>query len=248
MRELHAFQQTFDRALLEHSSPPDEALRSMDVALAIHRNTAMKGLVDALAANYPTVSQLVGEDWFKACAIEYVRRHPARSPVLALYGDDFPAFLGAFGPATELPYLSEVARIDRMWIEALMAPDATTLVSSSLASLHSDALAELRMALHPATRFAWVRHSAATIWIHHRTTRSEALRIADSEEGILLTRQHGLIEYSLLGCGGSEFLRCLRDGAPLRTAAETALRTDADTDVAGVLAQSIVAGAFTELS
>jgi hypothetical protein len=248
MPELGAFQRAFGRALLRNSSPNDEErLRPLGVALVVHRNTAMKGLVDALTANYPTVRQLVGDECFKACAIEYVRMHPAGSPVLAIYGGAFPDFLAAFAPAADLPYLTEVARIDRMWIEALMAPDATSLASSSLASLGSRALGELRLAMHPATRFAWARHSAATIWVHHRTTPSDALTIADSEEGVLLTRQGGAIEYQLLDYAAFKFLESLQDGAPLGTAAEAALQIDANADVSRVLAQSIAAGAFADL-
>ncbi len=44
-----------------------------------------------------------GREWFRACAIEYVRAHPARSPVLATYGEEFASFLTRFQPAAELP-------------------------------------------------------------------------------------------------------------------------------------------------
>ena len=240
MPELGAFQRAFGRALLDGST-----ITAFSTALTVHRNTVMKGLVDALAANYPTVAQLVGEEWFKACALEYVRAHPARSPVLATYGEAFPAFLAAFAPAAELPYLPDVARIDRLWIEAHTAPDANVLASASLVGWAPDALARLRLAFHPATRFAWVRHSAATIWIHHRAVRaSDELAIADTDEGILLTRPRGAIEYAVLERSALQFLEHLQGGASLGTAAAAALETDAGADVAGALARSLAAGAF----
>jgi len=163
MHDLGTFQRAFGRALLDGSGGA--------LAVTIHRNTVMKGWLDALRANYPTIAQLVGDEWFDACALEYARAHPARSPVLALYGEEFPAFLATFAPAAELPYLPDVARIDRLWVEAHTAAD-------------------------PVVRFAWVRHSAATIWIHHRTGAS-SLTVDDSEEGILLTRPRGAVEYTL---------------------------------------------------
>jgi hypothetical protein len=163
MHELRAFQQTFGRALLDGSG---------DTAVTIHRNTVMKGWIDALRANYPTIVQLVGDEWFNACAFEYAHRHPARSPVLALYGEQFPAFLDTFEPAAELPYLPDVARIDRLWVEAHTAAD-------------------------PVERFARVRHSAATIWIHHRTAAASSLTVDQSDEAILLTRPRGAVEYTL---------------------------------------------------
>src|SRR5690242_19722301 len=104
MRELGAFQDAFGRALLRGGDAPladGTELAGLSVLLSIHRNTSTKGLVDALAANYATVLQLVGDEWFRACAVDYVRAHPPRSPVLATYGEDFPAFLASFPPAME---------------------------------------------------------------------------------------------------------------------------------------------------
>jgi hypothetical protein len=249
MHELREFQRAFGQALLSVPDPADDEIPGLPgLALRIHRNTTLKGLVDALAANYPTVCQLVGDEWFQASAIEYVRTHPARSPVLALYGERFPAFLADFAAAAEFPYLPEVARIDRLWIESLTALDMTPLMSSSLAGLSAATAARQRVSLHPATRLAWVRHSAATIWIHHRAPHSSELTIADTAEGILLTRHQGTIEHQLLDAAGFRFLECLGDGMPLGEAAVAALETDASAHIAGVLSQSIALGAFADLT
>jgi hypothetical protein len=248
VRDLGALQRELGRALLElpgsvHGSTSD----SLRTAITIHRNTAIKGLVDALAANYPTVRQLVGDECFQAAAVNYARRYPARSPVLALYGESFAAFLDSLVPSADLPYLPEVARIDRMWVETLMAPDARAMAPSSLAALSVSSLTVQRIALHPATRFAWVRHSAATIWIHHRSAQAGELQIADSEEGVLLTRPEGTVTHAPLDGPAFTFLKSLRDGASLAAAATIALQADATADVAGTLARSIIAGAFAEL-
>jgi hypothetical protein len=42
----------------------------------VYRNTVLKGCVDALAANFPTVLRLVGEDWFRAAALIHVCAEP----------------------------------------------------------------------------------------------------------------------------------------------------------------------------
>ncbi len=240
MRELSAFQQTFGRALLGGETLPD-----LDVALTVHRNTSIKGLVDALAANFPTVAQLVGDEWFKACAVEYVRAQPARSPVLAVYGATFPAFLAEFPPAADLPYLPEVARIDRLWVESHTAADAAVLTSTELARLPQSALISFTPTLHPAARFAWVQHSAATIWLHHRSPDSGTpLEIEDAAEGILLTRPAGRVDYQRLDRAACEFLRRLSEGSGLGPAAEATLVCAVDLDVATLLARMLVAGTF----
>ncbi|MEP7245660.1 MAG: DNA-binding domain-containing protein [Gammaproteobacteria bacterium] len=246
MRDLARFQYSFGAALLQAPRPEEETRkRARDLALRIHRNTAMKGLVDALAANYPTVAQLVGEEWFRACAIEFARSNPARTPVLALYGEAFPGFLSSFPPAAQLPYLADVARIDRMWIGAHFAPDAIFLSAATLEGLPPSALGQKRLTLHPAARFGSVRHSAATIWTHHRSAvPNRALTIADCEEGILITRPAGTVEYALMPLAALRFLHCLSDGEPMSAAATAMLDRDADADVAGALATALAAGAF----
>ena len=42
----------------------------------------MKGCIDALQANYPAVTRLVGEEWFRAAAAVYVRQAPPTNPML----------------------------------------------------------------------------------------------------------------------------------------------------------------------
>jgi hypothetical protein len=247
MTDPGQFQRAFSAELLRAPSATDESSAApFGVAITVHRNTVVKGLVDALAANYPTVAQLVGAEWFRACAIEYVHANPARSPILALYGETFAEFLSAFPSAGELAYLPDVARLDRMWIEAHTARDEEALMSEELRQLSPAALAAQRMTLHPATRMGWVRHSAASIWVHHRSeSLGSGLTIDDCEEGLLLTRPAGAVEFVLLDAPRFTFLDRLRRGATLGEAAEAALEADNEIDIAGLLAQSIVAGTFT---
>src|SRR6187402_2697678 len=96
-------------------------------AFAIYRNTAMRACLDALEANVPAVVCLVGRDWFRAAAAIHVAQSPPCDARLFTYGDDFADFLAAFPPAAELPYLADVARLDRLALESLFATDVGVL-------------------------------------------------------------------------------------------------------------------------
>jgi hypothetical protein len=246
MSELATFQSEFARALTDPRSP---WARGWGPGLAVHQNTILKGLIDALAANFPTVEELVGPEWFAACAAEYVREFPPRSAVLALYGKEFPTFLAHFAPAGALSYLAEVARIDRLWTESHFAPDACVLPAAALAGLSPVALFELRVALHPATRFGWFRNSAVTIWRYHRTAdRGGELELEGRPEGAALARPQGPVECVLLDKAGFAFLEQVRGGATLGAAATAALEIDRATNLAARLAQFVAAGLFSELN
>jgi hypothetical protein len=65
--------------------------------------------IAALQATFSTVEQLLGTDFFRAMAREYVDSTPATSANLHEMGDDFPGFIAQFAPAAALPYLPDVA-------------------------------------------------------------------------------------------------------------------------------------------
>ncbi|MBW8719456.1 MAG: putative DNA-binding domain-containing protein, partial [Variovorax paradoxus] len=72
------FQQAFAQALFAppEAAPPAVRVLAMQPAFAVYRNTVMKACIDALQANFPTVAQLVGEEWFRAAAALYVAADP----------------------------------------------------------------------------------------------------------------------------------------------------------------------------
>lgn len=161
MSGLSAFQDHFRSALFDESStfPPAEL-----GAFAVYRNTVMRACLDALEANFPSVACLVGRDWFRSAAALHVLADPPRDARLALYGDSFPAFLAGFEPAAALPYLADVARLDRLCSESMDAADATPLGTRHLAMLAPQALNGLCLRIHPATRWIASELPVRTIW------------------------------------------------------------------------------------
>ena len=81
-------------------------------AWAVHQNTVISGLTNALRLTYSTVDWLVGEDFFDQSALVYLRIHPPDRAQLSEFGQAFPAFLEGYAPAAELAYMADVARFD----------------------------------------------------------------------------------------------------------------------------------------
>jgi len=92
---LARFQDDFAHALLAPAGrlvttiPPEMAALAAQPAFAVYRNTVMKGCIDALQANYPAVTRLVGEEWLRAAAAIHVREALPADPTLLRYGTDF---------------------------------------------------------------------------------------------------------------------------------------------------------------
>ncbi|MBW7832898.1 MAG: putative DNA-binding domain-containing protein [Simplicispira suum] len=223
--QLSAFQDGFCAALRTDTPAPAwmDALSSQP-GFAVYRNSGRKAALDALRANYPTVLQLVGEDWFFGAAQAYLAVQPPTDGRLMDYGAGFAAFLAGFAPAAELPYLSEVAQLDRAWTEAHLAADAPSLDASWMASQPPDALGAAHIAPHPAARWLWCNeHPAYSIWQRHREGLSVDAALPWQAEGALLTRPRGAVQWCALPRAGTVFLDACAAGRPLAEAAEAAL-------------------------
>ncbi len=239
--EMAAFQRRFGAALARGADPDtwlvDGALAR---ALAVHRNTAAKAAREALAANFPVVRALCGDDAFNACADAYVRRHPPRAPCLNAYGEAFGGFLADYEPTRGLTYLGDVARLERLFAEALFAADAEPLDMARLAGGPDE---HFVLRLHPATRFERFEHPAVSIWLAHQGDGIAAFEAIEwRPEDALVTRPHDEVQIAIAEPGALAFLRACAAGLGVGAAAVAA--DAAGADFSSFLPTLLQAGAF----
>lgn len=251
---LAQFQADFVEALFD---PGRHNALTVQPGFAVYRNTVVSGCIDALAANFPCVARLVGEPWFRGVAAEYLRRHPPHDARLLLFGDHFADFLATFDPAArDLPYLADVARLDRFWIEAHVADDAPTVDNAWLAGMSPAELGSTRLAPHPSARWGWFGQAPIySIWQRNREMREAPgvdveANIALDElvwqaEGALLTRPVDEVFWQRVGRAHCAFLDACAEGQLLGEAAGAALVIEPGADLAAMLAQLLRAGALT---
>lgn len=248
---LAEFQDAFAQALLsdgETSAGPPIAALAAQPGFAVYRNTVLKGLIDALQANYPAVSRLVGDEWFRAAAAVYARENPPAHPTLLDYGEDFGGFLERFAPAAELPYLARVARLDRLWGDAHVAADALPLDPASLAALTPEEVAPVRLRLHPAARWCWFDEAPIySIWSRSRAGDGTIGEIDWRGEGALLTRPMAEVRHAPLDRAGVAFLDACSRGESIEAAVLAALDVDPGADFSVLIARLLHAGVFSGL-
>jgi len=231
MPELAAFQEAFAEALL---APEPDGRLARARGFAVYRNTCAHGVVEALRAAYPTVDCLLGEEGFTAAALAFRDAQPPASPVLSDYGAGFPGFLARQPWTSELPYLADVATLDRLALEALAAADRAPVLSPAT-------FRPLALALHPATRFAWLETPAVTIWLAHRSPGGfDDLEPEWRPEGALLTRLAGGVALQPIGRAEHRLLAAVAAGASLATLG-TALPAESDLPI--LIARLIACGA-----
>jgi hypothetical protein len=213
-------------------------------AFAVYRNTVMRACLDALEANFPAVLCLVGRDWFRAAAAIHARESLPKDPRLARYGDDFPAFLEAFEPAAGLPYLADVARLDRLYNESLDAADAEPLDTDRLVGVAPSVLAATRLHIHPATRWLASPFPALSIWRPSRNGIAVGGELAWQPECSIAVRVAG--EVSMLPASRAELtmLEACGRGATMGEAAATVATAHPDASIELTVSGLLRSGAF----
>jgi hypothetical protein len=214
----------------------------------VYRNNVTVSLIEALAAIYPATQRITGPDFFRAMARFHVRGSPPSSPLLFDYGREFPDFIAGYEHAQTMPWLADVARIERAWLDAYHARDAAPLSSARLAAIAPERLAETIFLPHPAMRIVRSAFSAVTIFAANRDDASAQRIDASTPEDALITRPEFDVTVRHLPPGGAVFAACLASGQPLGEAAGTALDVHADFDIATNIAGLIAAGAFTSIA
>ncbi|CAG1004950.1 hypothetical protein BURK1_03158 [Burkholderiales bacterium] len=252
---LAAFQDAFAQALLADdvsaeiaNAPPEWAALVRHPAFAVYRNTVTRGLVDAIVANHPAVLHLVGDEWLRAAATVYARRHPPGDPSLLRYGDGFDRFLASFPPAADLRYLADVALLDRAWSDAHGARDDPVVDPATIAALAPERLAGATLVPHAAARWHWSDELPIhALWTRSRRGDADLGDLAWRGEGVLVTRPRDAVEWIAVGRAACAFLDACAHGRPLADAAAAASRADRNADLARLMAMLLDAGAFARL-
>jgi hypothetical protein len=147
------FQQSFAAAVL--GQPEELPIRAATAAraasgLAVYRNNGMSRLIKAVAARFPAVRRLLGEDCFLERVRRFIAAEPPRSPLLLDYGDAFPQFLRRIGDDSCMGYIADIADLEVARGKAYHAADAASLPPQAFAAIPTERLAGLRLTFHPS--------------------------------------------------------------------------------------------------
>jgi hypothetical protein len=211
----------------------------------VYRNNVVVGLVQTLRDAYPAVRRIVGDEFFQAMARAYVVTNPPRSPMMFDYGAGFPGFIGRFEPAAVLPYLPDVARLERAWVEAYHAAEATPIDSSVLAATSPEQLPAIRLVLHPSVHIVRSRFPVVTIWQMNIEGGIPApVDLEGGGEDALIVRPEAEVEVRAIPPGCAEFIEALGSGRNVVVACEEALSANPRFDLPANLIDLIRVGAL----
>lgn len=245
-------QRAFAAALLDPHKACPPGLLSANGAdpqsrFAVYRNNVLSSLINALADNYPVVAQLVGEEFFRGMAVVYVQSAPPRSPVMSDYGDDFAGFIERFEPAACVPYLADVARLERLHVQAWHAADAEPMADERIVEALSSPTQtrHLKIGLHPSLRLLQSPFAVVTIWAAHQHQTPVPFETFPAQNALLL--RNGLdVEVLAISPGAHGFIAALLQGLSLTAAIEASNDLDLEHTLAGLIRHQAITHLLVE--
>lgn len=243
----HDFASAFDTGLKGAALPPgvtSTAPEETPRRFSVYRNNVAVSLTEALSKRFPVIRRLVGDEFFTAMARVYAEAHRPASPVLLEWGESFPAFLAAFPPLADYPYMADVARIEYARGRAYHAADGTPAMPDAF--LGADP-SSLHLTLHPSLQVLRLRHPAVSIWAQNQPGLSpKSMTLAGEEIALILRDRAFNVPVQAISEGDAVMLDHIRLGASLTTAAELALWSDPDHNPQPLILCLMQAGAILD--
>ena len=248
MTEIASIQNAFADGLINYHLPPPAFLKAARGTpgrrFEVYRNNVFAGLTGVLESRFPVVSRILGAEFFRGFACQFIERHPPQSPALVFYGSNFADYMRASEDCAEVPYLAGVASIEWELHRCYHAADDVILTADDLTRDGSTP---------EAMTFRWAasagivcsQYPAYGIWrANARAEQSRPLRLIAQAETVLITRRGLGCDAVLMPPGGAEFARSLSAGETLSQASLRAARSAGDFRLDQVLGLLLRQNAF----
>lgn len=253
MPSLHELQTTLLEAVLD--GEPDRALPFIfdkgiepERRLQVYADNARANFTGSLRCTFPVIRRLVGGDYFQQCAARFQRRHPSRSGDLQHAGTLFPQFLAELHAQDEHRYLADVARLEQLCEQSLLAADHRALDLEKLAQVDAAAYDDICFRLHPAARLFTSPYPCLRIREVNLADENEP-EIIDLNTGadrLLLMRRRGRLEFHRLAPGEQAFLHALHLGEKFAAAVKAGDAENGEFDAGAALQRFVATQAIVD--
>jgi uncharacterized protein (UPF0276 family) len=242
---LAGSQQLFAGALFDPAQTPQALAQfkgdkeeQTDHRFALYRGNLSATWSKTLAAAYPVLQMLVGEEFFFGLAQAYGRAHPSDNGDLNRFGARFGDFLQDFPHVADYPYLPDMARLEWTLHRAHYAPSADGITPARLAALAPEQLEAARFTLHPACRPIASDWAVVPLWLAHQPEGASEFPadMAQPSHGLVL-RPLWKTQLLPLGRASHAALAALAEGKDFGAALDAAFELDDGFDVAANLQQ-----------
>ena len=238
MPSLLELQRNFSAALVGGQTAP--------AGIEVYRGNVFGNCAQALAAAYPIVRKIVGEDFFDAIARVYARTHPSSGGDLNAFGAELAHFVARFPATQDLPYLPDVARMEWIAHRAYYARDNAPFDRAALNHVPPEQYTALIPRLAAGSAVLASDWPLARIWEVHQDdyVSDPSVDLNAGQDRILIFRPRWHIEVRSLSVGEYCFFTGALRSQPLGRLIESACTIDPEFDPSTALVRWINCGAL----
>lgn len=170
---LASFQDAFSQAVQAQEPPTPDSVQAIPgigqtpqaaQQVAVYRDRIKNNLVARLQAQFPTVYQIVGDEFLEQAALACFVKFPPRAANPLKLAQIFPDFLASYDAAAVFPYLVDVAMVDLGILRAFHAADAVSIKPDLFSQQSAETLIHKRVRLHPACYWLVSGYAIYDIW------------------------------------------------------------------------------------
>jgi hypothetical protein len=249
-------QQDIAHALLHPDTPMapslDAAINhgaiSAAARLDIYKNNVIGGLTEIVLARYPAISALVGDEFSRAMAREYVLSSPAKSANMNEYAANYPDFIRAFSPAQDIAFLPDIAALEGLEHHAYYAPDGVVLSLINAAEFVPKIMAgTAKLGVHPSCGFLRSAYPILSLRDFARTCGDGApdFDLDAGAQHVIIWRFGFRIEALSIDAPSYAFFETLQDTQDVHSALNSALEVDTTFNFETFLQQMMPRDVFT---
>lgn len=212
----------------------------------IYRNNYYVAAINVLRERFPVAERIVGQDFFKALAREFIVQSPPMGQSNLSFGGELPEFFKNFPPVDDLPYLSDVSRIEWARFRAAIAPDSPSVTSKDFNAISPASAGLLRFEFHPSCRLVTSGHPIYDIWrTNHEDDEVCSLRDSRGGQAVFICRNDNGVEVKKFQPGTVALIENLMNAMPLGAAYEAAGDELTQENFSATLAYLLSSGAIS---
>lgn len=221
-----------------------QTMQEKEVRLNVYRNNVVVSLIDALADIFPVTQALVGDDFFRAMAKQYLLVSPPESPIISEYGHLFADFIRHFEAAQSLPYLADLAALEHTLLALTNDIETANLSHDQVAQHFSqvDDPSALYLSLPPTTQLLASPFSIGSLYHAHRNDGDLRLNQVAINEGeyLLLAKSHLIAQLHVISYEEACFFKQLLQHKSLEDALPKSEEFDLGTTLAKLIEWNLI--------
>jgi len=228
----HLLHQNVDLTELDATGPfPVEAL------MGLYRNNFYISLSECLAAYFPAVLALVGEEFFAQLAKAYIKQSALDKAELDNFGAGFSGFIAGCEQTKSLAYLGDVAALDWAFDGANAVASIAAFPYDRLSQLEEPQQSQIIFQLAPNTLLIKAGYPLLKIWLGAKSGDLDGVDMAQSDYVILYPEGEQGAKYTSLSAEQYQFLLAVKEQKGLEQLAESA---DFSTHLKEFISQNII--------